>query len=54
MTFQIPEILFFAIQKENGAIYSKAAQTGGGGAAQKFITRRKLQLVMGCANGIQL
>ena len=60
MTFQIPEILFFAIQKENGAIYSKAAQTGGGsagrwcgGAAQKFITRRKLQLVMGCANGIQ-
>ena len=59
MTFQIPEI-FFAIQKENGAIYSKAAQTGGGsagrcggGAAQKFITRRKLQLVMGCANGIQ-
>ena len=51
---------FFAIQKENGAIYSlrqlrqaEAAQGGGGAAAQKFITRRKLQLVMGCANGIQ-
>ena len=52
---------FFAIQKENGAIYSlrqlrqaEAAQGGGGAAAQKFITRKKLQLVMGCANGIQL
>ena len=51
---------FFAIQKENGAIYSlrqlrqaEAAQGGGGAAAQKFITRKKLQLVMGCANGIQ-
>ena len=51
---------FFAIQKENGAIYSlrqlrqaEAAQGGGGAAEQKFITRRKLQLVMGCANGIQ-